>query len=243
MSYAAEVINNAGLTRRGLLLASGAVVAGGLTACGSEPAEAGDEVVGEVSPERALEILLAGNRRYRAGKSEPVNESVARRRSVAQGQHPFGIVFSCIDSRVPPELVFDRGLGDLFVIRTAGHVLDGVTLGSLEFGVAEFGCPILLVLGHEKCGAVQAAVDGGNAPGKIGTVVEGLQPALRRAGRSGDRVDNVVRANISLTVAELGKSQVLADAVSGGKLSIVGARYDLDTGKVEITDDSAARAE
>lgn len=230
------MIINTGVSRRRWLLASGLALTGGLAACGTEEAQAQDEVVEGVSPERALKILLAGNGRYVAGKSEPINESVARRKSVAEAQTPFGIVFSCIDSRVPPELVFDRGLGDLFVIRTAGHVLDDVTLGSLEFGVAEFGCPILLVLGHEKCGAVKAAVAGGHAPGSIGAIVKGLQPALREASGKGDRVDNVVRANVAHTVAMLRKSPILGKAVKAKKLSIVGARYDLDTGKVEVTD-------
>jgi carbonic anhydrase len=141
---------------------------------------------------------------------------------------------------VPPELVFDRGLGDMFVIRTAGHVLDNAALGSIEYGVAELHVPLLLVLGHERCGAVVASVEAvehhATAPGRIGALVDGIRPAIEHThGWPGDDIDNVVRANTELTVAALQASQpILAHAVAEGKLKIVGARYDLGTGAVEV---------
>jgi carbonic anhydrase len=190
--------------------------------------------------EDALKRLVEGNKRYATVKSEDYNESKSRRAEVAKGQHPFAIILGCVDSRVPPELVFDRGLGDLFVIRTAGQVLDKAVLGSLEFGVAELKIPLMMVLGHEKCGAVSAtieAVEKNAAPeAEIGFLVNSLRPALEKAkGMSGDKVDNVVKANVEIIVSQLKNTPILAEAVKHGALKIVGARYDLDTGLVGIT--------
>jgi carbonic anhydrase len=152
------------------------------------------------------------------------------------------MIFSCVDSRVPPELVFDRGIGDLFVIRTAGHVIDNAALGSIEFGAEELHIPLIVVLGHERCGAVSATVEAtapgmsAEAPGQIGTLVEAIRPAVDQVrDRPGDVLDNAVRANVELTVAALrARSSLLEEAAHHG-LVIVGARYDLDTGGVEIT--------
>lgn len=189
--------------------------------------------------QEALERLLAGNQRYAANRSLPVNESSQRRGEVAQGQHPFATIFSCVDSRVPPELVFDRGLGDLFVIRTAGHVIDEAVLGSLEFGVAELQIPLLMVLGHAKCGAVKATLEAvehnAEAPASIDYLVKGIKPAIELAAEQpGDALDNAVNANVVLTVKRLQETPILAEAVAQGQLLIVGARYNLDTGTVEM---------
>jgi carbonic anhydrase len=143
-----------------------------------------------------------------------------------------------VDSRVPPELVFDRGLGDLFVIRTAGQVIDTAVLGSLEFGVAELKIPLLMVLGHEKCGAVKATIEtvekGGTAEADIEALVNGIRPAVEHAkGEAGDLLDNAVKANVVAVVQKLKQSPILKEAIEQGKLTIVGARYDLDTGAVE----------
>ena len=140
---------------------------------------------------------------------------------------------------MPPELIFDRGLGDLFVIRTAGQVIDKAVLGSLEFGVEELDIPLLLVLGHERCGAVKATVEaleqGTAVPAEIRFLVEGIKPAVERVkDQSGDLLDNAVRANVELVVGQLKKSSILADAMTQGRLKIVGARYDLDTGVVDV---------
>ena len=150
------------------------------------------------------------------------------------------MVFSCVDSRVPPEIVFDRGLGDLFVIRTAGHVVDDAALGSIEFGAEELHIPLVLVLGHERCGAVAATLDaieaGARPHGRIGAIVDGIQPAVTEVqGYPGDILDNAVRANIRLTILRLEESAILGGARQAGQLRIVGGRYDLDTGEVEIT--------
>jgi carbonic anhydrase len=160
-------------------------------------------------------------------------------RVLTQSQSPFAVVFSCIDSRVPPELVFDRGLGDIFVIRTGAQTVNDVTLGSVEFGPEETGTPLIIVLGHQRCGAVIAAIHAiqnhGHAPGHIQAVVDALKPAYNVAiHQSGDLVDNMVRAQTKLTVALLKSDPALAERVQAGELMIVGGRYSLETGRVEI---------
>lgn len=189
--------------------------------------------------DEALQRLLEGNQRYVANRSTDLNESQSRRAEVAKGQSPFATIFSCVDSRVPPELIFDRGLGDLFVIRTAGQVIDKAVLGSLEFGVAELKIPLLMVLGHEKCGAVKATIEAVEnnavAEAEINWLVDGIRPAVEAAkGQSGDLLDNAVKANIGLTVERLKGSPILSEAIDKGELNVVGGRYDLDTGIVEI---------
>jgi carbonic anhydrase len=191
------------------------------------------------NPQEALDRLLAGNQRYTANHSLPLNESAQRRHEVAQGQHPFATIFSCVDSRVPPEMVFDRGLGDLFVIRTAGHVIDEAVLGSLEFGVAELKIPLLLVLGHAQCGAVKATIEAvehhAEVPASIGYLVNRLTPAIEEAhGQAGDKLANCIKANVTLTVNHLHESPILAKAVAQGQLLIVGAHYNLDSGTIEM---------
>jgi carbonic anhydrase len=230
------------LSRRNFLQASGLAALGTtLTACTAmplpQPIPTPESAV--ANADQALQRLLEGNQRYVTNKSISLNETESRRIEVAKGQQPFATIFSCVDSRVPPELVFDRGLGDLFVIRTAGHVIDNAVLGSLEFGVAELKIPLLMVLGHEKCGAVKATVEAVEkqivAPAQIGALVDGIRPAVEKVkDQSGDLLDNAVRENIVLTVARLKSSPILAEAVEKGQLSIVGGRYDLDTGVVEM---------
>ncbi len=230
------------LSRRKFLSVSGLAVAGVmLPACGtaSTSPRASTPETPVADADQALQRLLEGNRRYVAYKSVDLNETETRRLEVAKGQSPFATIFGCVDSRVPPELIFDRGLGDLFVIRTAGQVIDKAVLGSLEFGVEELDIPLLLVLGHERCGAVKATVEaleqGTAVPAEIRFLVEGIKPAVERVkDQSGDLLDNAVRANVELVVGQLKKSSILADAMTQGRLKIVGARYDLDTGVVDV---------
>lgn len=192
-----------------------------------------------LSIDQALQQLLAGNQRYVEAHLSHPHLTTERRAEVARGQHPFAMVFSCVDSRVPPELVFDQGLGDLFVIRTAGHVLDQAAFGSIEFGAAELGIQLLVVLGHERCGAVAATIAALDkrtaAPGHIGALVTGITPAVEQAqAQAGDLVHNTVRANVALTVRALATSPILSQAMAQGQLKIVGACYNLDTGNVEV---------
>jgi len=143
---------------------------------------------------------------------------------------------ACSDSRVPPEIVFDQGLGDIFVIRTAGEVMDNITLGSIEYAVDHLNVPLVLVLGHDGCGAVEAAVSGGEAHGHIVDLVEAIKPAVETAkGMKGDLLNNSIDVNIQNVVAKLKSSgPILSLAVKQDKLMILGARYRLDSGMVNI---------
>ena len=160
--------------------------------------------------------------------------------TIAQHQHPFAVIFGCADSRVPPEIIFDQGLGDLFVIRVAGHVLDAAALGSIEYAAVELGVPLVMVLGHQRCGAVKAAVEaverGSTVPGHMPTLVDAIRPAVAKAkGSPGDLLDNAVRAHVAVVVGQLQSSEpILAALVRANKVKIVGARNDLDSGVVEI---------
>jgi carbonic anhydrase len=186
----------------------------------------------------ALQRLMDGNERFAGNHAEHLDEGEERRIAVSKEQHPFATILGCVDSRVPAELVFDRGLGDLVVVRSAAEVLDKSVIGSLEFGVAELKTPLLMVLGHQRCGALDAtikALDGrmADAAGDIDFLVEALEPAVRQvAGKPGDRLANAVLANVELVLQELRKSPVLGPAEKAGKVLLVGAYYELDTGRV-----------
>lgn len=192
---------------------------------GAEPARTADE---------SLKLLAAGNRRYSTGRLRHPHQSANWRTQVAAGQHPFAAVLSCSDSRVPPEIVFDEGLGDLFVTRIAGHVADDAAIGSLEYAVEHLHVPVIVVLGHSDCGAVGAAIAGGEPHDHVRTLVDAIKPAVERArGMSGDLTAATVSAHVHLTAARLRASQpTLKKLVEEGKLRIAGAVYDLKTGKV-----------
>jgi carbonic anhydrase len=193
-----------------------------------------------VDPGDALSELMRGNERWVNGDLIHPHQTVARREETADHQNPFAVVFSCIDSRVPPEIVFDRGIGDLFVIRTGAQVLDrSIVLGSIEFGPNGYNSQLIVVLGHTKCGAITAAIEvfegGPPPPGHIGAVVNALRPAyLVAKPEPGDLVDNMVRAQVKLTVAELKGDPLLAKLMAEKGLQIVGGHYDLFTGVVDI---------
>lgn len=184
----------------------------------------------------ARQKLIDGNKRYVDGKLSHAGQSGARRAEVAKGQHPFAAIVSCADSRVPPEIIFDQGLGDLFVVRLAGNILDDAALGSLEYAVEHLGVTLIMVLGHERCGAVDATVQGGEAHGHIGSLVKAIQPAVDKVkSQPGDLLDNAVRANVSQVVQQLKSSgPVLEELVKKGALTVEGGRYDLDDGVVTI---------
>jgi len=203
-----------------------------LIASGVASAQKGTSINGD----QVLQKLMAGNKRYMTAKLTHPNQTTARRAEVAKGQHPLAIIVGCSDSRVPPEIVFDQGLGDLFVIRVAGNIVDDAILGSIEYAAEHLHAPLIVVLGHERCGAVDATVKGGNVPGHIGSLVGAIKPAVGRAkDQSGDPLDNAVRANVRMVVDQLKSSgPILEELVKQGKLKIVGARYDLDSGAVEV---------
>jgi carbonic anhydrase len=186
-----------------------------------------------LTPDSAFNELVAGNKRFASQKTLGANRGTFRLREVAQGQKPFAAILGCADSRVPSEIIFDQGLGDLFVVRVAGNVATSEEIGSLEYGTLVLGAKVLLVLGHEKCGAVKAAVDGKPVPGRIGSILEHIQPAVAStSARSSDRLKDATIANIKNQIAILKNSSVIAELVATNKLKIVGGFYDLDTGLI-----------
>lgn len=193
-----------------------------------------------ITPDEALARLLEGNRRFVANKVFHPNETPAARAKLAASQAPFAVILGCADSRVPPEVVFDFGLGDLFVVRVAGNIVEDAGVGSIEYAVEHLGTPLIVVLGHERCGAVKAAIDaldaGEEGTGHIAELVRKLKPAIEASKSTpGDRAENAMRENVRRMVAELaGLEPLLKEKVDEGKLKIAGARYDLDTGVVEI---------
>lgn len=181
-----------------------------------------------------IKKLIDGNKRYVSSKMIHPDQTANKRTELANEQHPFAIVLSCSDSRVPPEIIFDQGIGDLFVIRVAGNVLDNAAVGSIEYAVEHLNVKLIVVLGHERCGAVSAAVEGSEVPGHIRYLVEAIQPAVEKAKQmQGDLLDNSVRVNVQNVVAQLKSSEpIIKEYVHEKKVEVIGARYDLDDGAV-----------
>ncbi|MFF5212937.1 carbonic anhydrase [Streptosporangium sp. NPDC000396] len=199
------------------------------------------------SPKAAYERLIEGNKRWVSGALQHPDRDPTRRELLAAKQQPYGVVLSCIDSRVPPELVFDTGLGDLFVMRTGGQAVGPVVIGSVEYGPMTSGTPLIVVLGHQRCGAVAAAYkalrEGKPLPGNLQAIVRALRPAYEQAARekSGtDPVETMAKAQVKLTADALRGNRDLAPLVSKGSLAVVSAYYSLDTGRVEILNGAPA---
>ena len=195
----------------------------------------------DMSPDQALEALKNGNRSFATDSPVRAVQGRERRIEIALGQTPFCVLVSCSDSRVSPEILFGRGLGELFIVRNAGNTVDTVALGSIEYAVSQLGVPLILVMGHSRCGAVQAAVDvvTNNTvyPGAIGRMIEPIVPAaLRVRDKPGDLVENAVRANVDRIVERLrtASEPAILDPQKGGKLRVVGAAYSLDNGTVDF---------
>ena len=227
-----------GFIDRRHLLKLGSIGACGLLATASnllwQVKQAQADELSSLSPDAALKKLIRGNQRFVHQQLHSPGRSQARLLEVAQAQHPFATILSCADSRVPPEILFDRGLGDIFDVRIAGNIATPEAVGSIEYA-ALLGTPLLMVLGHERCGAVTAAVQNKPLPGEISTFVEAILPAVQRAkNQSGDPVDNTVEANVHYQIERLKRSPLLSERLQSGKLKIVGGRYDLDTGIVKI---------
>lgn len=188
--------------------------------------------------DEALKELKAGNERFVKGKAAHHNQGLKRVKEVVAGQKPEAVILGCADSRVPPEVIFDEGIGDLFVVRVAGNIAEPATTGSIEYAAEHLGVPLIVVLGHHKCGAVKATAEAhGPAEGNIGEIVKELQPAVEAArAKPGKRglVDDAVHANVDVVKQQLtSESKVLEHLVHEGKVKIVTAVYDLDSGKVE----------
>ncbi|GAB4060529.1 carbonic anhydrase [Catellatospora paridis] len=193
-----------------------------------------------LSASQAIELLLAGNQRFLRGTPEHPNQDATRRAETAPGQRPFAVLFGCSDSRLAAEIIFDRGLGDLFVVRTAGHVAGPEVLGSIEYAVSVLDCPLVVVLGHDSCGAVaatrEALADGITATGYVRDIIERVTPsvlAARAAGLTGD--DDIIAEHIRHTVdLLLHRSRVLADQVADGRTAVVGLFYRLADGSTRV---------
>lgn len=192
------------------------------------------------SPVTAWKALKEGNERFVAGKPEHPSQSIEHRASLAGEQRPTAVVFGCADSRVAAEIIFDQGLGDMFVVRTAGHVIDSAVLGSIEYAVTVLNVPLVVVLGHDSCGAVKAtlaALDEGQVPlGFVRDVVERVTPSILLGRRDGlTRVDEFEARHVTETAAQLmARSTAIADKINAGSLAIVGVTYHLADGKVAL---------
>lgn len=237
------------ISRRTMLSATGAagaaaIVGGGASASAQAPSVLKSAPpASELTPDTALQLLREGNEAFLRGEQTSVLTSAQRRLDIAKGQTPFAAYVTCSDSRVPPELLFGRGLGELFIIRNAGNTVDTVALGSIEYAVAELKVPLVVVMGHESCGAVKAATqvvtDNAEFPGSIGPMIEPIVPAVLAARREeGDLLDNSVRANVRRVVKQLRQhtDPILLEPQRTGALKVVGAYYDLDQGKVDFFD-------
>jgi len=198
-----------------------------------------------VTADEALQKLIEGNQRYVGYQMTGQKRcDASTRQSLTKGQSPYAIILSCADSRVPPEIVFDKGLGEIFVVRVAGNIPDPVVLGSIEYAAEHLGSPLVVVLGHERCGAVTAAVDAKGEPeGNIGAIIKTIAPAVGLAEKEAkgkdkaELVEAAIDFNIKLVCDSLVKqSTVIKHLVDEGKLKIVGAKYDLDDGKVRLFD-------
>ena len=193
-------------------------------------------------PAAALTILSDGNARFVDGQAERPHQDSEHRAGIATAQHPTAVVLGCADSRVAPEIVFDQGLGDLFVVRTAGHVVDSAVLGSIEYGVAVLDIPLIAVLGHQCCGAITATVaaaNGGAAPlGAIGDVIEQTMPSILTGRRHGHtEVAEFIRWHVHETVGQLmRRSTIITDRIAAGTLGIVGLTYRLCDGHTVLHD-------
>jgi carbonic anhydrase len=218
-------------------------VAGGIATTASYLSSYGWTAAGEaaelpdaaLTPDAALEKLMAGNQRFVQHQPNYPHQSQKRLAEVAQAQHPFATILSCADSRVPAEILFDQGIGDLFDVRIAGNIVTPESLGSLEYAVSLLNTPLLMVLGHERCGAVTAAVQNKALLGEIGSFVKAILPAVDQVkGQAGDPVENAVVANVLYQMNQLQRSKLLSEALQSGQLTLVGGRYDLDTGSVTL---------
>jgi carbonic anhydrase len=204
---------------------------------------ADDKPAPKRDPDSVLAQLLEGNKRFMKGEAEHPRRKPEDFAAVAEGQAPLAVVLTCADSRVAPELLFDQGIGDLFVVRVAGNVVSGAgasVKGSVEYAVAELGVRLLLVLGHSACGAVKAAIkhlDADDAlPGSIRDLVDTIKPAVAAVkGKPGDKLENAIKANVERGVERLkGLEPILAGPVKKGDVKVVGATYDLRSGKVAV---------
>lgn len=243
-------MSNSKIKRRDFFRVAGAsaiAAAAGCTAYGTQAEAQTATPTAELTPDQALARLKAGNADFLSGKARVTSEDKARRLDLAKTQSPFAVLVGCSDSRVPPGALFGVGLGELFIIRNAGNTVDTVALGSIEYGTLVLKAPLIVVLGHERCGAVHAALEvvqhNKTYPGQIGDMIEPIIPAVLKArtghvGSEEELLDASVRENVRRIVNRMRTQEPsFAGPLREGKLKIVGARYDLDTGAVDFFDE------
>ncbi len=240
--------NSKSISRRNFVKFSGAAALGAsFIKLGSDalsvPEAYAEQAAMPKTPDEAIKKLMDGNARFVESLKKSPRRTIEVREEVAEGQTPFAAILACADSRVAPEILFDQGIGDLFVVRVAGNIVNpenyGV-LGSLEFGTLALGASVIMVLGHSACGAIAGSIEalqkGTEFPGSINNIVTTIGPAVEAAkDKPGDLLENSIVSNVKLGVEKLeGSVPVLADKVRKGELKIVGANYDLHTGEVKI---------
>ncbi|WP_327134684.1 carbonic anhydrase [Streptomyces sp. NBC_01343] len=237
-------MHTAGLpARRGVLTGGLAAAVVALSGCSSPPPRKVATAAPQprpATPQAAFTRLMEGNKRWVSGSLDHPGRDPERRELTAEAQDPFGVVLSCIDSRVAPELIFDTGLGDLYVLRTGGQAVGPVVTGSVEYGPMTGGTPLVVVLGHQRCGAVEAAYTslkaGKPLPGNLEALAKAMVPAYELTARNpgADPVDTMTHHQIKVTADDLRTNSDLGPLVAKGALGVVGAYYSLDTGKVEV---------
>jgi len=227
--------------RNSLKFVAGAIGTGILAARAGADLAAPEPAIAQndFTPDAALKQLIDGNKRFVDSKRQNPHQDFGRITEVAKSQKPFAAILGCADSRFPSEIIFDQGFGDLFVCRVAGNVVTSEEMGSLEFGTLVLGAKVLVVVGHERCGAVDATIKGAQVPGQIGSLIDAIKPAVESSkDQTGDRLENAVKANVMLQASRLKASPVISKLIAENKLKVVGGYYDLDTGRVTIISES-----
>src|SRR4028118_2325972 len=223
--------------RNSLKFVAGAIGTGIIAAQAGAELAAPEPVIAEnpPNPDAALQMLIDGNQRFVNNMRQNPNQDFTRITQVAPSQAPFAAILGCADSRFPSEIIFDQGFGDLFVCRVAGNVATPEEIGSLEFGTLVLGAKVLMVVGHERCGAVKAAIEGGELPGQIGSLTKAIKPAVESSkNQAGDKVENAVKENVRLQMERLKASPVISQLIREDKLKVAGGYYNLDTGAVTM---------
>ncbi len=228
------------LSRRRLIQYGGGMIGTALmtTILGSKLAHpASGMTPHNLSPDQALAQLMEGNQRFVKQKQENPHQTIIRLQEVAAGQTPFAAVLSCADSRIPVEIIFDRGIGDIFVVRSAGNIAMEEAIGSLEFGTLVLGATLLMVIGHQDCGAVISTMKGIDVPGRIGVILDSIKPAIGNyLGQAENPVaiNQATEANVLYQVAQLNQSPVISELKAANKLKVVGAYANLATGQIKL---------
>ncbi|HEY9768377.1 MAG TPA: carbonic anhydrase [Coleofasciculaceae cyanobacterium] len=231
-------LNRRKLLQYGAIALGTTVAVNGLTAnlTHAESTDINSQTSNEnITPDEALNLLMEGNKRFVNNQSQYPNQDFEHIAEVAKEQFPFASILACADSRLPVEIIFDQGFGDTFVVRDAGNIATPEEIGSLEFGSAVLGSKLILVLGHEECGAVKATIAGKPVPGSIGSILAAIKPAIKEGDKtSKSYLIDTVKRNVLLQIDRLNSSPVISQLISENQLKIVGGYFDLNTAEVQL---------